>query len=142
VLVAAVAGVDDGGGKFPGQEVGGAAVRVAQHEHVRAHGQDVLRRVQQGFPLGQGRGGGGEGEGIGGKALGGDLEGHPGPGGRLDEHQHHGDSPERRDLLDAPLADGLELPAEVQDGLDLLSGHSFQTQQVVHARGHRVPSRR
>ena len=52
-----VSGVDDTDvrGGVPGDEVGGAAVGVAHHEHVHVHGFQVAQGIQQRLALGRRR---------------------------------------------------------------------------------------
>ncbi|MCY1300685.1 hypothetical protein D9M70_502620 [compost metagenome] len=51
MLVLTVAGIDDGAGDFLCQESGGTGRGMAHHQHIRVHGVQRHRRIDQRFAL-------------------------------------------------------------------------------------------
>jgi hypothetical protein len=120
MLVPTVACVDDVGGDPLRQEPRRARGRVADHDHVDAHGLQVARRVHQRLALGHAGARGRDVHRVRRQALLGELEGDARPGGRLEEEVDDGLAAEDRHLLDGALADLLERLGRVQDGADLV----------------------
>src|SRR5205085_9685018 len=73
-----------------------------------------------------------DGDDVGGEPLGGELEGGACAGARLVEEVDDRPAAQGRDLLDVPLADLGEALRAVEDALDLGSGESLDSQQVLH----------
>ena len=133
VGVAAVAGVDDAdpGGGVLGDEVGGAALGVADHEHVHVHGLQVAQGVEQGLALGGGGGGDVEGQHVRREPLGRQLEGGAGAGAGLEEEIGHRLAPAQRHLLDRLAGHAQEALALVEDPDQQGAGQALQGQTVA-----------
>ncbi len=122
VLVRAVAGVDDARGDAPGEHLGRARLRVAQHDHVGRHRVQVARGVEQRLALDRRRRRARDVDGVGRQPLGGDLERRARARRRLEEQVDHRLAPQRRHLLDGALGDLQEALAEVEQRGQVLGG--------------------
>jgi hypothetical protein len=113
VRVAAVAGVDHVHVRRAvlRDEIGRAALRVADDEHVGVHRRKVGDRVEQALALGGARARDVEVDDVGREALGGDLEGRPRPRRVLEEEVEDALAAQERHLLDVALVDAQERPA-------------------------------
>ncbi len=133
VLVLAVAGVDDRGVGPAGDELGGAGVRVADHDRRRFVGGEGGDRVLQRLALVDRGARRLDRDQVGREALRRQLEGGAGPRARLVEEGDDGAAAQSRHLLDVAPADLGEALGAVEDRLDLRSGELLDREQVSHA---------
>ncbi|MNZ55820.1 hypothetical protein D3C78_737560 [compost metagenome] len=133
VRVAAVTAVDDGHVRADvlGDEVGGAGVGVAHHEHVGGHCLQVAQGVEQRLALAGGGGGDVEGDDVGGQPLGCQFEGGAGARGVLEEHVAHRLAAQQRDFLHRAGADFEEGVGGVEDFRQQLAGQAVEREEVA-----------
>jgi hypothetical protein len=120
VLVGAVAGVDHHRVDPLGQPPGRARGAVADHDRVHPHRLEGDGGVLEALALGDARSLGGEVDHVGTQALGGQLEGDPGPGGVLEEQVADGPAAQRGHLLDRPVGDLGQVRGRVEDPGDVV----------------------
>ena len=102
-----------------GEQVGGARLRVAHHDHVGRHRLEVPRRVEQRLALGRRRRRARDVDRVGRQPLGGDLERRARARRRLEEEVDDRLAAQGRHLLDRPLVDLEEPVAEIEQHGDL-----------------------
>jgi hypothetical protein len=133
MFVRAVTGIDDGAIDFPGQQLDRARGVMAHHDDVRVHGVERDRGVDQRLALAHGGGADRHVHDVGAEPLAGKLEGGLGAG-RDFEEQVDQRAPAQRHLLLVDLAVELdEILGEVEQPQNLLTGKSFDPQQVALA---------
>ncbi|MCY1178518.1 hypothetical protein D9M73_188700 [compost metagenome] len=114
-----------------GDEVSGAGVGVAHHEHVGGHGFEVAQGVEQRLALAGGGGGDVERDDVGGQALGRQFEGGAGAGGVLEEHVAHRLAAQERDFLHRAGADFEEGVGGVEEFRQQLAGQTVEREEVA-----------
>ena len=131
VLVGAVAGVDDGGGDFLGQQVGRAGLVVADDEEVAAHGVKGARGVEQGFALIHAGGADGHVDDVGAEALAGEFEAGAGAGAVLEEQVDEGAAAQQVALGFAGAVEEDVALGEVEQVGDFGGVEAFDGEQVL-----------
>ncbi len=114
-----------------GDEVRGAGVAVAYHEHVGGHGLEVAQGVEQGFALARGRGRHVQRDHVRRQPLGRQFEGGAGTGGVLEEHVAHGLAAQQRDFLHRPGANFEEGVGGIEDLGQQLAAQTVKRQEVA-----------
>ena len=131
VFVAAVAGVDDGAVHLFREQLDGARFAVPDHQHIRVHGIQRHRRVDQAFALVHRTGRHRHVEDVGAEPLSGKLERRAGPGRGFEEQVDDGSAAQRVALL-LGLAVQFDIRVgRVEQNSDLIGGKAFDTEQVA-----------
>ena len=131
VLVRPVAGVDDGAVDVPRQQGHGPAVLMAHHQHVRVHGVQRHRRVDQRLALLHGRARHRHVDHVGPQPLAGQLEAGLGTGAALEEQVDLGQTPEQLQLLVGLPVQRDEAVGTLQQILDLVRLQALDPEEVL-----------
>src|ERR1035441_804516 len=137
MLVRAVAGVDDAGGKEAGQKMWRAGGAVAHDNEINVQRLKVARGIFEGLALLERGGLSIEIDDVSREALLGKLEAGARAGRGLDEKVNDGFAAQGRDLLDRALTDRFEGARGVQHGGDFLNGEGFDVEQMFAMPAHR-----
>jgi hypothetical protein len=133
VLVLSVAGVDDGGARPPGHQLGGAGMRRADDDRRRVIGRQRLHGVLERLALVDARAGRADVDHIGRQPLGGQFEAGARPRRRLVEEVDDRAPAQRGDLLDLAARDLGEGLGAVEDALDPGAVEVVDRDQVMKA---------
>ena len=129
MFVGSIAGVDDGSGKMPRQEVRRAGSLVAHHDGVGPHGRQRVQGIHQRFALGNAGPRGGNGNRIRPQALGRDLETGARARGSLVKQVHDHLPAQRVQLLQRLALNGLEILGARQQRLDFVAPEFLDSEQ-------------
>ena len=128
VFVLPVSGVDHRRGKMPREEVRRTGRRVAHHDDVGIHRCQGVQRIDERLALGEARTERLDADRIGAEPLGGDFETRAGARRRLEEQVDDRPPAEGVELLARRYR--LEMPAAIEQTLDLSAIQVFDSQQV------------
>ena len=130
MFVAAVAGVDDGAVDLFGEQLHGAGIRVTDNQHVRVHGVQGHRGIDDRLALFDRTGGDRHVDDVGAKAFGGQLERGARARRGFEEQIDQGAAAEHGVfLVGAAVLFDVALGGVEQIG-DLVGGKAFDTEQV------------